>query len=73
MKVQFTEMFHKINKELDGIFKAMFGGGKARLSMSGSLQDVLNTGIEIDVQPPGKMVKNLQSFSKSGEKASDRH
>lgn len=67
MKVQFTEMFHKINQELDGIFKAMFGGGKARLSMVDP-QDVLNTGIEIDVQPPGKMVKNLQSFS-GGEKA----
>lgn len=67
MKVQFTDMFHKINRELDGIFKAMFGGGKARLSMVDP-NDVLNTGIEIDVQPPGKMVKNLQSFS-GGEKA----
>ena len=67
MKIQFTQMFHKINQELDGIFKAMFGGGKARLSMVDP-QDVLNTGIEIDVQPPGKMVKNLQSFS-GGEKA----
>lgn len=67
MKVQFTDMFHKINKELDGIFKAMFGGGKAKLSMVDP-DDVLNTGIEIDVQPPGKMVKNLQSFS-GGEKA----
>ena len=60
-------MFEKINQELDGIFKAMFGGGKAKLSMVDP-EDVLNTGIEIDVQPPGKMVKNLQSFS-GGEKA----
>ncbi|WP_273477670.1 AAA family ATPase [Faecalicoccus acidiformans] len=67
MKVQFVDMFEKINQELDGIFKAMFGGGKAKLSMVDP-EDVLNTGIEIDVQPPGKMVKNLQSFS-GGEKA----
>lgn len=64
---QFTEMFNKINAELDGIFKAMFGGGRASLSMVDP-DDVLNTGIDIDVQPPGKMVKNIQTFS-GGEKA----
>lgn len=64
---QFTEMFNKINAELDGVFKAMFGGGRASLSMVDP-GDVLNTGIDIDVQPPGKMVKNIQTFS-GGEKA----
>lgn len=64
---QFTEMFNKINAELDGVFKAMFGGGHASLSMVDP-DDVLNTGIDIDVQPPGKMVKNIQTFS-GGEKA----
>lgn len=64
---QFTEMFNKINAELDGVFKAMFGGGRASLSMVDP-EDVLNTGIDIDVQPPGKMVKNIQTFS-GGEKA----
>lgn len=64
---QFTEMFNKINAELDGVFKAMFGGGRASLSMVDP-DDVLNTGIDIDVQPPGKMVKNIQAFS-GGEKA----
>lgn len=64
---QFTEMFNKINAELDGVFKAMFGGGRASLSMVDPV-DVLNTGIDIDVQPPGKMVKNIQTFS-GGEKA----
>lgn len=64
---QFTDMFNKINAELDGIFKAMFGGGRASLSMVDP-DDVLNTGIDIDVQPPGKMVKNIQTFS-GGEKA----
>lgn len=64
---QFTEMFNKINAELDGVFKAMFGGGRASLSMVDP-EDVLNTGIDIDVQPPGKMIKNIQTFS-GGEKA----
>lgn len=63
----FTEMFNKINQELDGVFKAMFGGGRAQLSMIDP-DDVLNTGIDIDVQPPGKLIKNIQSFS-GGEKA----
>ena len=67
MITQFTDMFNKINAELDGVFKAMFGGGKASLSMVDP-DDVLNTGIDIDVQPPGKMVKNIQTFS-GGEKA----
>lgn len=67
MTNQFTDMFDKINTELDGVFKSMFGGGKARLSMVDP-EDVLNTGIDIDVQPPGKLIKNIQAFS-GGEKA----
>ncbi|MGM9948278.1 chromosome segregation protein SMC [Floccifex sp.] len=67
MITQFTDMFHKINVELNESFKAMFGGGKARLVMVDP-DDVLNTGIDIQVQPPGKTIKNLQSFS-GGEKA----
>ncbi|MDO4466610.1 MAG: chromosome segregation protein SMC [Bacillota bacterium] len=67
MKTQFSDMFHKINSELDGVIKAMFGGGKAKLSMVDP-DDILNTGIDIDVQPPGKLVKNISSFS-GGEKA----
>lgn len=64
---QFSEMFHKINQELDGVFKSLFGGGRASLVMVDP-QDVLNTGIDIDVQPPGKLVKNIRTFS-GGEKA----
>lgn len=67
MIMQFKDMFDKINAELDGIFKSMFGGGKAKLSMVDP-DDILNTGIDIDVQPPGKLVKNIQAFS-GGEKA----
>ena len=64
---QFSEMFYKINSELDGVFKSLFGGGRASLVMVDP-QDVLNTGIDIDVQPPGKLVKNIRTFS-GGEKA----
>ena len=64
---QFSEMFTRINKELDGVFKALFGGGRASLVMVDP-DDVLNTGIDIDVQPPGKLVKNIRTFS-GGEKA----
>lgn len=64
---KFTDMFHKINNELDDVFKALFGGGHAKLTMVDP-DDVLHTGIDIDVQPPGKMVKNIQTFS-GGEKA----
>lgn len=67
MITQFSEMFEKINSQLDGIFKAMFGGGRASLSMTDP-SNVLETGIDIDVQPPGKTVKNIQTFS-GGEKA----
>ncbi len=67
MTRQFTEMFHKINAQLDTVFKALFGGGRASLVMVDP-EDVLNTGIDIDVQPPGKLVKNIRTFS-GGEKA----
>lgn len=64
---KFSAMFEKINGALDEVFKAMFGGGKARLVLCNP-DDLLNTGIDVDVQPPGKAVKNLQTFS-GGEKA----
>lgn len=64
---QFKEMFDKINAQLNDVFRALFGGGKARLFMVDP-QDVLNTGIDIDVQPPGKTVQNIRLFS-GGEKS----
>lgn len=64
---QFTEMFEKINAELNDVFRSLFGGGKARLFMVDP-EDVLNTGIDIDVQPPGKTVQNIRLFS-GGEKS----
>lgn len=67
MVKQFQEMFDKINAELNDVFRSLFGGGKARLYMVDP-EDVLNTGIDIDVQPPGKTVQNIRLFS-GGEKA----
>ena len=66
MKKQFLEMFNKINAELNNTFKVLFGGGKARLILEDP-NDLLNTGIDIDVQPPGKSVKSIRLFS-GGEK-----
>lgn len=67
MKKLFKEMFDKINAELGDTFRAIFGGGKARLILEDP-SDLLNTGIDIDVQPPGKQVQNIRLFS-GGEKA----
>lgn len=67
MTKQFKEMFDKINHELNDVFRALFGGGKAELFLVDP-DDILNTGIDIDVQPPGKYVKNIRLFS-GGEKS----
>ena len=67
MKSQFKETFDAINNELPAIFAKLFGGGKARLVLEDP-DDILNTGIDIDVQPPGKAVKSIRLFS-GGEKA----
>ena len=64
---QFKEMFDKINHELNDTFRALFGGGKAKLVLDDPT-DLLNTGIDIDVQPPGKAVQNIRLFS-GGEKS----
>ena len=66
MKTQFKESFDAINAELNNTFKVLFGGGKARLVLEDE-NDILNTGIDIDVQPPGKSVKSIRLFS-GGEK-----
>ena len=67
MKVQFEATFNAINEQLPSVFAKLFGGGKARLVLEDP-NDILNTGIDIDVQPPGKSVKSIRLFS-GGEKA----
>ncbi len=67
MKQQFKEMFDKINGEFNDIFRTLFGGGRASLVLVDP-DDILNTGIDIDVQPPGKNVVNIRALS-GGEKS----
>lgn len=67
MKKQFKEMFDQINDAFNDIFRSLYGGGKARLVLQDP-SDLLNTGIDIDAQPPGKAVQNNMLFS-GGEKS----
>ena len=67
MKSQFKEKFKLINKNFDEVFKELFGGGKAELILENE-DDVLNCGIDIRVQPPGKKLQNMTLLS-GGEKA----
>lgn len=64
---EFEDMFHKINGELQDVFSKLFGGGTANLILEDP-DDILNTGIDIDVKPPGKSIQNIRLFS-GGEKA----
>ncbi len=67
MREQFTERFGEINQNFGSIFRELFGGGGAELSFSDP-SDVLSSGIEIKVHPPGKIVTHIESLS-GGEKA----
>ncbi len=64
---RFSETFEKINTEFNIVFRNLFGGGRAHLKYSDPT-NILETGIDIDVQPPGKAVQNITLFS-GGEKA----
>ena len=66
MKEQFTRQFKIINKNFGEVFKELFGGGKASLILEND--DVLECGIEIVAQPPGKTLKSMTLLS-GGEKA----
>ncbi len=67
MEKQFKEQFSVISKNFAETFKEMFGGGLADLKLSNA-DDILNSGIEIIVQPPGKSLQNMMLLS-GGEKA----
>ena len=67
MKTLFTKRFVKISEGFSEIFKELFDGGKATLKLT-QPDDILRSGIEIFVQPPGKIVTHLESLS-GGEKA----
>ena len=67
MKEQFKEKFKVINKNFGEVFAELFGGGKAELSLEDE-ENILECGIEITVQPPGKKLQNMMLLS-GGEKA----
>lgn len=67
MKEQFEAQFKTINKNFGEVFKELFGGGKAELRLTDE-EDILNCGIEIEVQPPGKKLQNMSLLS-GGERA----
>ncbi len=67
MRKQFAERFQEIAKEFDKVFKQLFGGGKGTLELMDD-EDVLEAGIKIIAQPPGKKLQNMMQLS-GGEKA----
>lgn len=67
MKAQFKEKFKLINKNFEEVFSELFGGGKAELKLEDE-ENILECGIEITVQPPGKKLQNMMLLS-GGEKA----
>lgn len=67
MRKQFSEKFREIQREFDKAFKELFGGGKGALELSED-EDILEAGIRIISQPPGKKLQNMMQLS-GGEKA----
>ena len=67
MKKTFIEAFRAINENFNSVFKELFGGGHAELSLEDE-NDLLNCGIEIKAAPPGKVIKSLMLLS-GGEQA----
>lgn len=67
MKEQFKKKFEMINKNFSEVFKELFGGGNATLKLEDE-DNILECGIEITVQPPGKKLQNMMLLS-GGEKA----
>ena len=67
MKTQFAKQFEIINKNFVEVFKELFGGGKAELKLTDE-ENILECGIDINVQPPGKKLQNMSLLS-GGEKA----
>ncbi|MFE8699045.1 chromosome segregation protein SMC [Cytobacillus sp. FJAT-54145] len=67
MKKRFEETFYGIRSHFEFVFQALFGGGRADLRLTDP-EDLLNTGVEIVAQPPGKKLQNLGLLS-GGERA----
>lgn len=67
MKIQFAEQFDLINKNFSEVFAELFGGGYANLRIADE-SNILESGIEIDAQPPGKKLQSMMLLS-GGERA----
>ena len=67
MRKQFLEKFAEIQREFDKVFKELFGGGKGTLELVEG-EDILECGIRINAQPPGKKLQNMMQMS-GGEKS----
>ncbi len=67
MRKQFTERFTAISKEFNNVFRQLFGGGKGHLELVEDM-DILEAGVRIIAQPPGKKLQNMMQMS-GGEKA----
>ena len=67
MRRQFEEKFREIRREFDRVFKELFGGGHGTLNLQED-EDILEAGIQIIAQPPGKKLQNMMQLS-GGEKA----
>ena len=67
MRKQFMEKFVEIQREFDSVFKELFGGGKGTLELVEG-EDILECGIRINAQPPGKKLQNMMQMS-GGEKS----
>jgi chromosome segregation protein len=67
MRRQFNEKFADINTEFNKVFKELFGGGTGRLELEPDV-DVLEAGVNIISQPPGKKLQNMMQLS-GGEKS----
>ena len=67
MRRQFEEKFEQIKEQFDIVFKELFGGGKGTLELTED-EDILEAGIRIIAQPPGKKLQNMMQLS-GGEKA----
>ncbi len=75
-KSRFLEAFHEVNERFEKVFPIIFGGGNAKLVLTGDLEKEINSetgeeaecGVEIVAQPPGKKMQNINLMS-GGEKA----
>ena len=63
----FTEAFHDVAREFEGVFSRLFPGGEGRLVLTDP-ENMLTTGLDVEARPPGKRIKRLSLLS-GGERS----